>query len=171
MTAENSRRLVLLSRQLNEHLMSAALCQREINAIAHAEANHHDGGNGQARLPSPSENGTRPLMDESTLSVMWHGRTLHLGNTQGFWLLTRLLRSANRYVTHLDLLRELWDDEFADTGLLRAGIQRLRVKLRHGGMSDLAGAITGHQGRYMLDLTIVSRHTEVTAISHPTSQS
>jgi hypothetical protein len=171
MTAENSRRLVLLNRQLNEHLMSAALCQKEIGAIALAEANHHDDGNGQARLPLRSDTGIRPLMDESTLSVIWHGRTLHLGNTQGFWLLTRLLRCANRYVTHVDLLRELWDDEFADTGLLRAGIQRLRVKLRRGGMADLAGSITGHHGRYMLDLAMVSRHTEVIAISQPTSQS
>jgi DNA-binding response OmpR family regulator len=133
MTAENVRRLVLLSRQLNECLMSAALCTKELGAIAHAETDHHDGGNGQTRRPLSSENSVRPLMDESTLSVMWNGQTLHLGNTQGFWLLTRLLRCANRYVTHVDLLREIWDDEFADTGLLRAGIQRLRVKLRRGG--------------------------------------
>ena len=118
----------------------------------------------------PSENDARPLMDESTLSMMWHGKTLHLGNTQGFWLLTRLVRCANRYVTHVDLLREIWDDEFADTGALRAGIRRLRLKLRRGGMADLAGAIIGHHGRYMLDLAIASHHTEVTAMSHRTSQ-
>jgi DNA-binding response OmpR family regulator len=170
MTAENVRRLVLLSRQLDECLMSAALCAKELGAIAHAEADRHDGGNGQTRRPMSSENSVRPLMDESTLSVMWHDKTLHLGNTQGFWLLTRLLRCANRYVTHVDLLREIWDDEFADTGLLRAGIQRLRVKLRRGGMADLAGAITGHNGRYMLNLAIASRHAHVTAISHRTSQ-
>jgi hypothetical protein len=37
-------------------------------------------------------------------------------------------------------------------------------------MADLAGAITGHHGRYMLDLTTAGRHRNVTAVSHRTSQ-
>jgi DNA-binding response OmpR family regulator len=81
-----------------------------------------------------------------------------------------LLRRVNHYVTHADLMAEIWDDEFADTSLLRAGVQRLRVKLRLGGMADLARAITGHHGRYMLDMSLISRHADVTAVSHRTSQ-
>jgi DNA-binding response OmpR family regulator len=158
MTPEEVRQLSILSRQLTENLMSASLCAKEINEIARSQNDGHPAanGNGHRRNGSPSEQ--RPLLDEETLSVTWKGRTIHLGNTQGFWLLARLARRANQYVTHLALLLEFWDDEFADPCLLRAGVQRLRYKLRRGGMADLASAITGHHGRYMLDLTSASRH-------------
>ena len=53
----------------------------------------------------------RPLLDESTLSVIWKGKSLHLGNTLAFRLLERLARCPNQYVTHLDLLRDVWEDE------------------------------------------------------------
>jgi hypothetical protein len=173
-TTEIVHKLVLLSRQLTENLMSAALCAKELSAIANAEADHDNDGmaaiNGKGRCNQQNHNDARPLLDESTLSVTWQGRSVRLGHTQAFWLLARLSRRANQYVTHLDLMREIWDDEFADTSLLRAGVQRLRLKLRHGGMADLARAITGHHGRFMLDLEKVSRHTGVTAASHRTSQ-
>ena len=169
MTPENVRKLHVLNRHLTESLMSAALCAKEISEIVHAQ-----GDDGHARPPSANGNGRhtapRPLLDEATLSVIWRDKTLHLGHTQGFRLLERLARRANQYVTHLDLLREIWEDDFADTDLLRAGMQRLRVKLRAGGMADLADAITGHHGHYMLDLTIASHHRKVTAMSHRTSQ-
>ena len=174
MTPEKVRRLTMLSRQLTENLMSAALCAKEISEIARDEAD--DGPDGR---PGANDNGhrrngvnaqQRPLLDEATLSVIWRGRTLHLGHTQGFWLLARLARCPNHYITHLDLLQEIWDDEFADTTLLRAGVQRLRVKLRQGGMGDLADAIAGHHGRYMLDLSAAPRHGNVTAMSHRTLQ-
>ena len=174
MTPEKARKLNILSRQLTESLMSASLCAKEIDEIAHAQPDNNFDRNPGASRNGHGRNGSkamhRPLLDEATLSVTWKGRTLHLGHTQGFWLLTRLARRANQYITHLDLLREIWDDEFADTGVLRAGIQRLRDKLRRGGMADLAGAITGHHGRYMLDLTAAARRRNVTAVSHRTSQ-
>jgi DNA-binding response OmpR family regulator len=168
MTTEPDRRLDVLCRQLTENIMGAALCAKEIAAIVR-EARHGSG------RPRASDNGQhcrektspgRPLMDEPTLSVVWNGKMLHLGHTQGFWLLARLTRSANQYVTHLDLIQEIWDDDFTDTTVLRAGVRRLRTKLRRGGMGDLADAIVGHHGRYMLDLTSPPRHTEVTEPSH-----
>jgi hypothetical protein len=173
MTKEKVRKLNVLSQKLTESLMSAALCAKEISEIAHAQAednndNPHSNGNGHGRNGSKDKH--RPLLDEATLSVIWKGRSVHLGHTQGFWLLTRLARRTNQYVTHLDLLREIWDDEFADTCVVRAGVQRLRDKLRRGGMSDLANAITGHHGRYMLDLTTALRYRSVTAVSHRTSR-
>ena len=113
---------------------------------------------------------SRPLLDEATLSVIWRGKTLHLGHSKGFWLLASLARRVNQYVTHLDLLREIWDDEFADAQLLRAGMKRLRNRLRQGGMADLAEALIGHHGCYMLDLARVKCHRQVTAVSHRTSQ-
>jgi hypothetical protein len=155
-------------RQLTEYIMSAALCAKEVVSIAH-EVHGAEGlpipnpGDGQGSAAAPPQ---RPSLDESTLSVNWKGRMLHLGHTQAFWLLARLTRSADRYVTHVDLLQEIWDDEFADPATLRAGVRRLRIKLRGGGMGDLADAIIGHHGRYMLSLSGPSRHTDVTAMSH-----
>ena len=174
MTKEKLHKLDLLSRQLTENLMNAALCAQEIREIARVEIDGDPGGRPHASGHGHGRNGAntkeRPLLDEATLSVVWRGRTLYLGHTQGFWLLARLARCPNRYVTHLELLREIWDDEFADTTVLRAGVQRLRVKLRQGGMSRLADAITGHHGRYMLNLSTAPRHRNVTAMSHRTSQ-
>lgn len=156
MTPENVRKLKLLSSQLTESLMNAALCAKEIGEIARAEiddASGRPGANGNGRHRNGANAQQRPLLDESTLSVIWKGKTLHLGHTQGFWLLARLARCPNQYITHVDLLEEIWEDDFTDTSVLRAGVQRLRVKLRRGGMGDLANAIAGHRGRYMLNLS------------------
>lgn len=164
MTTDPASRLDVLCRQLTESIMGAALCAKEIATIVR---DMRDGG-------APHVNGQqcggrgypgRPMLDEATLSVVWNGRALHLGHTQGFWLLARLARSTNQYVTHLDLIQEIWNDDFTDTTVLRAGVRRLRIKLRRGGMGDLADAIVGHHGRYMLSLNDSQRHTEVTAAS------
>ncbi len=167
MITDPDHRLDVLCRQLTENLMGAALCAKEIATIVREM---RDGGapsagstNGQHR--GGRDTPGRPLLDEATLSVVWNGKVLRLGHTQGFWLLTRLARSANRYVTHLDLIQDIWDDDLTDTTVLRAGVRRLRIKLRRGGMGDLADAIVGHHGRYMLDLTGSPRHTDVTAPS------
>lgn len=164
MSIDRERQLEVLCRQLNESIMRAALCVNKIATIVQAM------GDGGARLNATSNGrqgerrGTdRPLLDEATLSVVWQGRMIHLGHTQAFWLLARLARSVNQYVTHPDLIQEIWDNDLTDTAAVRSGVRRLRIKLRRGGMGDLAEAIAGHNGRYMLDLTFLPRHTEVTA--------
>jgi len=161
MTPENVRKLHLLNRQLTEHVMSAAICAKEIGVIANTLGDDSRGGtpgaNGNGR-PIP----LRPLVDEATLSVLWRNKMLDLGNTIEFRLLAHLARRVNQYVPHVDLLEEIWDDNFADAALLRAGMQRLRKKLCRGGMADLADAILGCKGRYMLDLAADPRHRKVT---------
>lgn len=144
--------------------MGAALCAKElVSLVREMHDQLPDGASGRAIGRSGMLG--RPILDEATLSVVWNGQVLHLGHTQGFWLLARLARNANQYVTHLDLIQEIWDDDFTDTTVLRAGVRRLRIKLRRGGMGDLAGAIVGHHGRYMLNLNAPPRHAEVTALS------
>lgn len=156
MSPEQARKLNVLAGQLNEHLMTAAMCAQEICSVArtHIEgAAHAEPGRPVVGLtPNLAPPRQRPLIDESTLCVIWKGKSLHLGHTLAYRLLARLARRPNQYVTHLDLLRDVWDNEDLASATIRSLIRELRRKLRHGGMTDLATAIRGHNGRYMLEL-------------------
>ncbi len=134
--------------------MTAAICVEEIRTVVRSETENviqSDRLRCGRELNRSSAN-SRPLLSESTLSVSWHGRSLHLGHTLSFRLLDRLARRPNQYVTHLDLLRDVWDDEELATATIRSVVRHLRRRLREGGMTGLAKAIRGHNGRYILDL-------------------
>ncbi len=157
MTPDEARRQDALISQLVETLMTAAIVAQEIQSNVRARLDddgHADPGHAAALTPSRAGLKQRPLLDESTLSVIWKSRTLHLGHTLSFALLARLARRPNQYVTHLDLLRDVWDDDdlLTATATIRSLVRDLRRKLRDGGMTDLAVAIRGHNGRYILDL-------------------
>ena len=156
MTPELARKLDVLATQLTENLMTAAICAQEMCTVARTQVGDavyavgSKSGNGLGPTLTPCRQ--RPLLDESTLSVFWKGKALHLGQTLAFRLLSRLARRPNQYVTHLDLLRDVWDNEDLATATIRSLIRELRRKLRRGGMTDLATAIRGHNGRYILEL-------------------
>lgn len=153
MDADTARRLDTLAGQLAEALMTAAICVREIQAAVRTELDEADlGHRPDGFVPKSSNRVERPLLDESTLSVIWKGKALHLGNTLAFRLLDRLARCPNQYVTHLDLLRDVWEDELTATATIRSLVRELRCKLRDAGWADLAAAIRGHNGRYILGL-------------------
>jgi DNA-binding response OmpR family regulator len=158
MTPDKVRRMDALASQLAETLMTAAICAQEIRAVVRTEIDddgHADPGCHAAGLaPNLTRHMQRPLLDESTLSVIWKCKTLYLGHTLAFDLLARLARRPNQYVTHMDLLRDVWDDDqlLTATATIRSLVRELRRKLRRGGMTDLATAIRGHDGRYILEL-------------------
>ena len=155
MAPDKVRRLDALASQLSEALMTAAICAQEIHAVVrtlidnetHTELGR--GANGSAHF-MPGKH--RPLLDESTLSVIWNDKKLHLGHTLSYRLLARLAQRPNQYVTHLNLIRDVWDNDDLATATIRSQVRELRRKLRSGGMTDLADAIRGHNGRYILDL-------------------
>ena len=155
MTPDKVRRLDALASQLSEALMTAAICAQEIHALVRTQIDSetHIGlgciANGSAHFAQDKQ---RPLLDESTLSVIWNDKKLHLGHTLAYRLLARLARCPNQYVTHLDLIRDVWDDDDLATATIRSLVRELRRKLRSGGMTDLATAIRGHNGRYILML-------------------
>lgn len=154
MDHDKSHRLKGLTSQLAETLMTAAICVEEIRNVVRTEidiVSEDECGPCKGRSRS-SVAQLRPLMSESTLCVMWKGRSLHLGHTLAFRLLDRLARRPNQYVTHLDLLRDVWDDEYLATATIRSVVRHLRRRLREGGMTELADAIRGHNGRYILEL-------------------
>jgi hypothetical protein len=156
MTPDKVRRLDALASQLAEALMTAAICAQEIQALVRTDCDgdvHTELGRcGSGMAPSLAHHKQRPLVDESTLSVIWKSKTLHLGHTLAFRLLARLARRPNQYVTHLELLRDVWDDDDLATATIRSMVRELRRKLCSGGMTDLATAIRGHNGRYILIL-------------------
>lgn len=153
MTTHNAHRLAQLARQLSETLVTAAYCTEEMRTIVLLE--HREGSvdhNGDPLHRNGKMGSQRPLLDQSTYSVTWNGKSLHLGHTRCFWLLTRLARRPNQYVTHLDLLNDVWDDEELTTATIRSTVCQLRRRLRHRGMRGLARAIRGHNGHYVLDV-------------------
>ena len=144
------QRLVHLTRQLSESLVTAAYCADEIRAVVDvAQQRAPDGLSDFVEL-NATKSPQRPLLDQSTFSVTWQGKSLHLGHTRSFWLLLRLARRPNQYVTHLDLLNDVWDDEELATATIRSTICQLRKRLCRSGMRRLAKAIQGHNGHYML---------------------
>ena len=156
MTPDQAHRLEMLTNQLAEILMAAAICAEEICAIGRDEHDDNAGGHPERSefhlsqsLPCQKQ---RPLLDESTLCVIWKGKSLHLGYTRSFRLLGRLARRPNQYVTHLDLLQDVWDGEDLRTATIRSVVRHLRRRLCKGGMEELASAIRGHNERYILDL-------------------
>ena len=151
MTVGTVQRVGRLAAQLIETLMTAAICAEEIRAAVDAE---HDGNShAVARsFPGLKPNGQRPLLDDSTLCVIWKGRSLRLGHTMAFRVLERLSRRPNQFVTHHDLLQDVWEDDLLELATIRSTVRHLRRRLRDGGMEELATAIRGHNGRYILEL-------------------
>jgi DNA-binding response OmpR family regulator len=151
MDTVKAQRIDRLAGQLAEILMAAAICAKELRTEVRDEIEEGHLAPGAAAESDVKRIG-RPLMSESTLSVLWNGRSLHLGHTIYFRLLERLARRPNQYITHLDLLREVWDDEELATSTIRSVVRHLRRRLHNGGMGDLAESIRGHNGRYIMEL-------------------
>lgn len=88
-----------------------------------------------------------PVADETTFCILWNGHVCFLGNTLLFWMFRRLLRSANGYVAHVDLLDDVWKGN-RESSTIRGVTKRLRDKLIEAGMEDLAMAIDGTVAGY-----------------------
>jgi DNA-binding response OmpR family regulator len=154
MNIEKVIRMSKLANQLAEIIMAAAICAEEMRTGIQAEVDKSFGAaaTSSARniTPNLQHNSERPVLHESTLCVNWKGKSLYLGHTRSFWLLDRLARRPNQYVTHLDLLHDVWDNEELSTSTIRSVVRHLKCKLRVGDMHDLADSIRGRNGRYIL---------------------
>lgn len=113
MTSEKAKRLSQLTNQLAENLMTAAICAEEIRAAIHAEGDGdhavRQGYTADGRFLNPASFPHRPLVDTSSLLVLWAGKTCHLGYTISFRLAERLFRRPNHYITMDQLLRDVWE--------------------------------------------------------------
>ena len=155
MDADTARRLNALAGQLAEALKTAAICAQEIQAavrteIDEADLGHHPNGF-VSRVPNPVDH-PHPIIDHSRFTVTLGGRTCRLGNTIPFRFLARLAESPGRYVSHEQLIDDVWDGHGSDDAL-RSVVKHLRRRLREAGLDDLAGAINGlTPGYFVLQL-------------------
>jgi hypothetical protein len=103
-------RVFRLSQQLSDSIISAAICAQEIRKVTVA-ANGGRNGNGRGGVAglSPTKGGPRPIVDASTMSVLWHGRSVHLGTTLSFRVLERLAQRPDQYISYGDLLHDAWN--------------------------------------------------------------
>ncbi len=154
MDQEKAQRLADLADQLSETLMTAALCADEIRAIVQAELDSHTavgwGRSQDAKRRNPPPH--RPLVDSSTFSVHWEGKTCSLRRTILFRLAERLARQPNQYISADQLLHDVWDGGVKSPDTIRSAVRHLRDRLSCAGMDDLAAAIQGTGGRYGLIL-------------------
>lgn len=154
MTPELQQRLISLSTQLAENLMTAAIVAGEIRTLVQSEPDR-PASTLPARTPERSlRDGRRPgpLVDNSTLSVFWAGKTCSLRNTILFRLAGRLARQPNQYITADQLLCDVWDGGVKSPDTIRSAVRHLRKRFIQAGMDDLAAAIHGTGGRYGLML-------------------
>lgn len=88
-----------------------------------------------------------PISNRDTLSIEWEGKSCFLGNTLLFWFFERLARTPNRYVSHQQLLDDVWGGDRQPT-TIRGVVKRLRDKLVEVEMHDLASRIDGSENGY-----------------------
>jgi DNA-binding response OmpR family regulator len=97
------------------------------------------------------------VIDEARFTVRWDGRECELGQTLLYRLLRRLNALPVRYVTHEDLLEDVWGAERTPSAI-RTAVGDLRRRIKAAGMNDLAGAIDGRNpGHYGLRLDRLGR--------------
>jgi DNA-binding response OmpR family regulator len=137
MSAHTFERLVELLDQLAAAHTTAAICTDEIRTVLRAAA----GGGPQS-----------PVVDHSRLCVRWGGKSCPLGDSYPFYLLERLCRRLNQFVSYDQLLRDVWDGDVRTDETIRSVVRHLRRRLRDAGMQDLAGAIRCRGRRYGLIL-------------------
>lgn len=147
MTSQQLERLVYLTSQLAERLMTASICADEIRSTLLAASSNSEALDRRI-LEAPSN--MRPVLDQSTFSVIWRGKKVEIGHNRSFWILRRLAQSPNQYVTHLDLLHDVWDSDDKTTATIRSAVRHLRGWLKKNGLRDLAEAICGQPGHYIL---------------------
>ena len=93
-----------------------------------------------------------PYIDDATLSVRWHGLACSLGATIPLRLLDRLCRRPNCFVSHEDLLQDVWHGARKSQNTVRSTVRRLKRSLEGAGMKGLAQCIQCEGGSYGLVL-------------------
>lgn len=105
------------------------------------------------RPTDPSPGPQSVIIDTDRRTVQFRGRICFLGGRLPFRLLARLARRPSTFVSHEDLLDDVWDGAVRSGEAVRSAVKALRQRLRQAGLGDLAAAIDGTlPGHYALRL-------------------
>jgi DNA-binding response OmpR family regulator len=153
-TANNLDRAILLLSRIAEAHTTAAIAVAELRAMLSKESQVVRSRSSQPWCER-SADGTalhpRPLIDHSTFSVEWEGRKCRFGHRLSLKLLDRLCRRPGQYISHEELLHEVWEARRTPEAI-RSAIRELRRRLRAADMSALAEAIRSQGKCYGLIL-------------------
>lgn len=106
------------------------------------------GGSSHGRRVRPRSG----MIDNATFTVQWNGKVCHLGYTVPYRLFVRLSEQPNEFVSHQQLLDDVWGGPRSGSAV-RSAVAELRSRLSRAGMEDLAAAIDGtNTGFYGLRL-------------------
>ena len=124
---------------------SVAILQSELETLSSPKVQ-------ALRNDEPRVDPDQLMIDRSAMCVVYRGRRCFLGNTLMLKFLERLARRPNHYVSHYNLLNDVWEG-VRELSSIRSVVKELRAKLRAAGMSGLSDAIDGHvSGHYGLML-------------------
>jgi DNA-binding response OmpR family regulator len=98
-------------------------------------------------IAAGNESGGHPIIDRTTFTVHWGGKSCFLGNTLPFKFLERLARRPNQLVPYDQLLDDVWQC-CRSREAMRSVVKVLRQKLGQAGMENLAVAIDGMTPRH-----------------------
>lgn len=103
------------------------------------------------RALAGTPDGRNPLeIDRSALTVRWNGQSCFLGYTTAFRLMERLAQRPNHYVSHAQLLADVWGGPRSSSAI-RSAVADLKARLTYEGMAELANAVDGsNPGHYGL---------------------
>jgi DNA-binding winged helix-turn-helix (wHTH) protein len=85
------------------------------------------------------------VLDPGLFEARYRGRACPLGNTLEYRLLARLNQTPNRYVSHNDLVDDVWGNDQTRAGAIYRVASNLRRQLRdHGLAVGIDGEQAGH---------------------------
>jgi DNA-binding response OmpR family regulator len=155
--AIRAERMQLMHKRAEALQAELRLCIREIVELAGAAPGDETIGT-RSRVQRPTESrldsdaSTPPLADEMTFCIRWAGKVCHLGYTIPFKLFARLARRPNVFISHSQLIEDVWLGACRSDETIRSEVRHLRLRLRSARMSDLAAAIKGQDHHYGLIL-------------------
>jgi len=146
-------RIETLRRRFAAIQVELALCVEELFELKRpAAADEGQGAGGRSRRTEDDWLSRRPVVDESTFTVLWAGKVCHLGCGLPFQLFQRLARRPNQWASYEALIEDVWLGALRSDEAIRSEIRRVRQKLKGAGLPDLAAAIKGSNRHYGLIL-------------------
>ena len=146
--AMNASQLVHCRQSLQS--LATDLRQLAVQAEALIEILETETKDGDEHRRECGRNSPQRLLERTTFTVHWGKKSCFLGYTLPYRVMDYLARHANHYVSHEQLLDEVWGGQRSSSAV-RSVVALLRTRLTRAGLGKLALAIDGtNSGHYAL---------------------